>query len=93
MQIWRLCRVLIVRWFLMYGSAIQFVLMGKSQNTNSVFKPRTDLSRDKHLFADDRKDNIAKTVKSDDGVLAPFAVLWQYYGRGKKTFDKCFPIV
>lgn len=93
MQSRRLSRVLIVRWFLDYAAALQFFLSGKSQNAKSVFKARRDFARDKHLFVDDRKDNIAKTVKSDDGVLAPFAVLWQYYGRGKKTFDKCFPIV
>ena len=93
MQSRRLRRVLIVRWFLDYAAALQFFLSGKSQNAKSVFKARRDFARDKHLFADDRRDNIAKTVKSDDDILAPFAVLWQYYSRGKKTFDKCFPIV
>ena len=88
MQIRRLRRVLIVRWFLDYAAALQLFLSGKSQNAKSVFKARRDFARDKHLFADDRRDNIAKTVKSDDDILAPFAVLWQYYGRGKNTFDK-----
>lgn len=82
----------VMRWRLLldYVAALQMLLLQRHfGDFKAVFRARRDFRRWKHNFDDDRK-RIAEwrqqTDHDESGIFGD-SILWQYYVKGKKTFD------
>ena len=76
------------RWLLDYVAAWQMLLLGHSWGDFcAVFRARRAFARWRKDFADDRRRIQASRVDRKIPEQRSFSVLWQYYMRGRKTFD------
>lgn len=83
----KLKEALFVRWFMDYLSAIQLFLTGRSANANAVFKARRDYIKKRELYYHKRHDNLEKMVIKEPKGKFDISIIYQYYIRGRKTFD------
>lgn len=70
-----------------YLAAFQLFITGKPKNAISVMKARTDFNKMMPDFEEKRKENILYTTKVDQSDVYQESIVYQYYFKGKKTFD------
>ena len=80
--------VLFVRGLLDYVAATMFLLKGEWGSTKAVFRARREYRKLKREFRASREENLRKAVSMDIPEHTRFSILWKYYARGCKTFDK-----
>ncbi len=80
----RLWKIMLIRFFMDYAAALQFLLTGQWQNFKMVFKARHDFHLMKKSFAPKRADNLSKTTVSYPEEIADRSIIWDYYLKGKK---------
>ncbi len=77
------------RWFLDYLAAFEtLILNGNWGDFKAIFKARRAFHRWKKAFQDDRQQIQASRVLTDIPEQRRFSLLWQYYAKGRKTYDK-----
>lgn len=87
----RLSRVLRVRGVLDYVAVVKFWLSGNGADAKAVLQARREFRRLRKDFQPQREENLQKTVLHDIPEQLPALLLWQFYLRGRKTFDRlCF---
>ncbi|MDR2824471.1 MAG: glycosyltransferase family 2 protein [Prevotellaceae bacterium] len=84
----RLRKVMFARWFFDYLAAFQMFISGKSANAKQIFKARHDFCKIKKRFSQKRKENLEKTVLTEIPEMLPQSIVFQYYIKGKKYFNK-----
>lgn len=79
--------VMRVRRLLDYLAALQFLLKGDAKNCSAVFKARRAFQKMRPDFDKDRRH--IQQLRTNERVpeRVDFLLLWQYYVKGKKTFD------
>lgn len=83
----RLAAVMGWRKALDYVAALQFLLKRDWANAKAVLHARRDFLRIRPQLEADRLRIQQRAGEHDESLLAPFSILWQYYGRGRKTFS------
>ncbi len=84
----RLRPVMRQRFWLDGLASIQFLLKGQFGSFRAVWRARRAFRRMRPDFAKDREANLRLAVLSPVPEQSTFSLLWQYYIKGKKTFDK-----
>lgn len=84
----RLHTVMHVRFWLDALAALQFLLTGHWQSFRAVWRARRDFRRIRSDFEADRRENLRQAVVSPVPTQSAFSLLWQYYVRSRKTFDR-----
>ena len=81
-------KVMTWRLFLDYIAALQTLIVNRNWGDfKAIIKARRDFNAWKHSFDTDRKEiQNTKTIRCEN-PNSPFAILWQYYVRGRRTFD------
>ena len=79
--------VLRLRYWLDRLAALQFFLKGDAANARAVFKGRRAFKKWRKELTEDRKKIQAESKSADIVGRTGFSLLWQYYGRGRKTFS------
>lgn len=67
-------------------ASLQFLLKGEWGSFRSVWRARSEFHRLKKDFLADRQQNLALAKKTDEQILSPICLLWQYYLKGRKTY-------
>lgn len=81
--------VMCVRWFLDYLAAFQMLILGRSLGDfRAVVKARRAFKRWRNDFVNDRKAIQTSSTPNPIPERLPISILWHYYARGCKTFDK-----
>ena len=80
-------RVMRIRKCLDLIAACSFFIKGDMPNCKSVFKARKDFNKLKNKLLDKRM-NIKKFKVQNKSKLCDFSIIWQYYFKRRKTFDK-----
>ncbi len=84
-----LAHVMRWRWFLDYLAAFEtLILNGNWGDFKAIFKARRAFHRWKKDFQGDRRQIQASRVLTDIPEQRRFSLLWQYYAKGRKTYDK-----
>jgi GT2 family glycosyltransferase len=83
-------KVMILRFFLDYLAALQFLLKGYPANARSVVKARRDFNRQKKNYQAIRKDNLEKTVEELPSGILRNNLLWKYYVKNQKKYSQIF---
>ena len=80
--------VMRVRCFLDYLAAFQFLLKGDAKNFSAVFKARRAYHKMRPDFEKDRRH--IQQLRQNERVpeRVEFSLLWQYYIKGRKTFNE-----
>ncbi|MBO4214959.1 MAG: glycosyltransferase family 2 protein, partial [Bacteroidaceae bacterium] len=80
--------VMRVRCFLDYLAAFQFLLKGDVKNFSAVFKARRAYHKMRPDFEKDRRH--IQQLRQNERVpeRVEFSLLWQYYIKGRKTFNE-----
>lgn len=86
----QLNKILIMRWFLDYLSALQMYLSGKKNNAISVCMARKDFHKKKSQYYLKRKENIDKSVTENPVGLFNFSIVNQYFIKNNKKFSQLF---
>lgn len=81
-------RVMSVRMILDYVAAFKFLLAGCVDDFKAVFKARTEFYKMRPLLKIDRMENLYRTKQPTQLQRTSFSILWRYYGKKIKTFDK-----
>ena len=81
-------RTMLWRFFFDYSAAFQLLISGKPHNAMSVFTARTDFKRMRPSFQEKRKENILYSITTNQNDIFQKSVVFEYYLKGKKTFDK-----
>ena len=80
-------RVMLVRWFLDYVAAWQMLLLKHSMGDFlAVYRARRAFRRWRKDFDSDRREIQQWRSSDHDDERSPFALLWQYYVKGRKTY-------
>ena len=81
-------KVMVWRLFLDYVAAFQTLVFNRNWGDfKAIIKARRDFNKWKHSFDTAREDiQNNKTIHAEN-PNSPFAILWQYYVRGRRTFD------
>ena len=82
-----LVSVMRVRAFLDYVAALHFLLQFQFANAWAVVRARRAYRAMKPDLSTDRAENQRKASITVIPQRRGFSLLWQFYGRGKKTFD------
>lgn len=84
----RLRSVMRVRWALDWLAAFEMLILGRNVGDFvAVYKGRKAFHQWKHDFDADRKRIQNHRVTSDENILKPYSILWQYYLKRKKCFS------
>lgn len=75
----KLWQIMLIRFFMDYLAAAQFLLTGQWQNFRMVFKARRDYHRMKESFKPKRKDNLVKATTAYPKETACRSIIWDYY--------------
>ncbi|NDP21497.1 MAG: glycosyltransferase family 2 protein [Paludibacter sp.] len=70
-----------------YLAAFQLFISGKPKNALSVMKARTDFNKMLPDFEEKRKENLLYTTKVDQSNVYQESIVYEYYFKGKKTFN------
>ncbi|MHB9143632.1 MAG: glycosyltransferase family 2 protein, partial [Paludibacter sp.] len=80
-------KIMMSRFFFDYAAAFQLFITGKPRNAFSVFKARRDYHGLRSNFKEKRKENILNTVNNDISEILQKSIVFNYYLKGKKTFN------
>ena len=83
----RLRKVMRWRCWLDALASVQFLLTLQWGSFLAVWRARREYRRMKDDFRADREDNLRKTRLSPVPEQSSFSLLWQYYVRGRKTYN------
>lgn len=83
----RLVLTLILRWPLDLMAALQMLVTAKPKNAWAVIQAHYAFITSIKKYKAKRQENILKTIVAIPTTLQPFSILWQYYVRGKRTFN------
>ena len=83
----RLRKVMRWRCWLDALASVQFLLTLQWGSFLAVWRARREYCRMKDDFRADREDNLRKTRLSPVPEQSSFSLLWQYYVRGRKTYN------
>ena len=70
------------------AAALHFMVGGHWAACWAVVQAHIDFFRMRKDFKADRDHNLALTVVPAKQILSPINLLWQYYARGRHTFDQ-----
>ena len=84
----RLRPVFRMRLWLDILASVRFILRKQWGSFCAVWRARRDFRKMRPDFEKDRQENLRQTVLSPVPEQSPFSLLWQYYVKGQKTFDK-----
>ena len=84
----RLKPVMRLRFWLDMLASIQFLLKGQWGSFRAVWRARREFKRIRPQFQKDREENLRLAVLSPVPEQSAFSLLWQYYVKGKKSFNK-----
>ncbi|MBQ8968966.1 MAG: glycosyltransferase family 2 protein [Bacteroidaceae bacterium] len=84
----RLRTVFRIRLWLDALASLQFLLKGQWGSFRAVWCGRLDFRRMRPGFESDRAENLRQAVLVPVPEQSTFSLLWLYYVKGKKTFDK-----
>ena len=80
----KLWRIMLIRFFMDYAAAAQFLITGQWQNFQMVFKARHDFHRMRKSFAPKRADNLSKTTIAYPAEISNRSIIIDYYLKGKR---------
>jgi GT2 family glycosyltransferase len=81
--------VMRVRWFLDYLAAFETLILKRNWGDfKAIFKARRAFAKWKHDFDADREEIRRTRVAGAPDGREPYSILWKYYAKGIKTFDK-----
>ncbi len=80
-------QVMTSRLMLDYLAALQLLITGKPKNAISVLKARADFNKMLPDFEEKRKENLLYTTKVDQSNVYQESIVYDYYFKGKKTFN------
>ncbi|MBR3884434.1 MAG: glycosyltransferase family 2 protein [Bacteroidaceae bacterium] len=83
-----LARIMFIRNILDIVAATKFLLSGSFSEFRAVFKAHREFRRMKPQFHYDRLTNLSKTVVTSIPERVKSSILWSYYLKGIRTFDK-----
>lgn len=83
-----LARIMFIRNILDIVAATKFLLSGSFSEFKAVFKAHREFRRMKPQFHYDRLTNLSKTVVTSIPERVKSSILWSYYVKGIRTFDK-----
>lgn len=81
-------KTLTVRLFLDYIAAFQMIVSGKYKNAKAVLQAHKDFKNIRNSYKSKREINIQKTNTETIKTLYNKSILWNFYAKQKKTFDK-----
>lgn len=81
-------RLFYTRIFLDYLAALQMVLTGSFRNAKAIIEARREFKRIRKNYKQVREENLSKQTVKDIQTILPKSLLWQYYAKGIKTFNK-----
>ena len=84
----RLRPVFRMRFCLDMLASLRFILRRQWGSFCAVWRARRDFRKMRPDFEKDRQENLRQTVLSSVPEQSSFSLLWQYYVKGQKTFDK-----
>ena len=80
--------VMRMRKLLDYVAAFKFLASLDMANFRAVLKARKEFKKMQPDFVAQRTENLNKTSISDIPERTKFSILWQFYAKGKKTFNR-----
>ena len=84
----RLRRVMRLRFWLDALASLQMLASGQWRSAAAVWRARREFHRIRPDFEPDRGENLARACLDPIPEQATFSLLWQYYVRGHRTFDR-----
>ncbi len=81
-------KVLFLRFFLDYLSALVLVFSGKKENAKSVYKARRDFKKQIKNYRLKRKENLEKASSESPVGLINKSVVYAFYVQNKKHFSR-----
>jgi len=81
-------RLFYTRIFLDYLAALQMILTGSFQNAKAIIQARKEFKRIRKDYKQIREENLEKQTVKNIITIYPKSLLWQYFVKGKKTFQK-----
>lgn len=83
----QLFRIFALRLILDFLAFIHLVIRGKSKNAKSIVESHRDFFGMRCAYKPLRKENLEKTVVKDIQGQFSGSILWNYYVKGKKTYQ------
>lgn len=80
-------RTLRLRRWLDALAALKYLAAGQLKNFRAVRRARRDFGRMRPDFLPQRRENQQKATHTARALRRPGSLLWQYYVRGRRTFD------
>jgi GT2 family glycosyltransferase len=80
--------VMRMRTLLDYVAAFKFLATLDTANFRAVLKARKEYKKMQPDFIAQRSENLSKVTLSTIPERMKFSILWQFYAKGKKTFDR-----
>jgi GT2 family glycosyltransferase len=80
--------VMRMRTLLDYVAAFKFLATLDTANFRAVLKARKEYKKMQPDFIAQRSENLSKATLSTIPERMKFSILWQFYAKGKKTFDR-----
>ena len=84
----RLSKVMRIRFWLDALASVQFLLKGQFGSLRAVWRARREFKRIRSQFQQDREENLRLAVLSPVPEQSTFSLLWQYYVKGRKTYNR-----
>lgn len=81
-------RVMRLRFWLDYLAALQFALKGDLANAKAVRRGRRAFKQWRNELKEERQRLMQESSNNNVAEIAPYALLWQYYAKGRKVFSK-----
>lgn len=82
-------KVMIVRWFLDYVAAWQTLLVNRNVGDFlAIYRARRDFRRIVPEYKEIRRKLQAERAERAVADRAPYSILWQYYAKQRRTFDR-----
>ena len=69
------------------AAALRFLVGGQWGACKAVAQAHRDFRRMRKDFTADRERNLAATIVPASQILSPVNLLWQYYARGRRTYN------
>lgn len=80
--------IMIVRFFLDYLSALNFLIKGQFKDSISVWKARKDFHKLRKQYKLIREENLGKTRVEMPKTILPLSIIRQYYFNNKKKYNQ-----
>jgi GT2 family glycosyltransferase len=84
----RLKKMLRLRRFLDYLAVLQLLLSGKPQNARAILAAYREYEKIRSDYQILRAENLANTQTPVIKTIYPASLLWAFYLKGRKTYDK-----